>query len=486
MKRCQSNEPEIDIVEHVRPSKQIKILCPPLALSEENLAKFNAENTDLGNGVNSLKRDSPRHSRESETSPDTTQIQGVSVDSASYRYGFLADAQLFFHLDPPDYVDASIKAIVDAEMTDGDRAKLKDIASQFHISTMKVVKASVGEDDFLEILADVFKAMNKTHLCHRVKSDWREELKPSTRQRHLDLEFLATSNLETNGQPSEPNKTLPPFKRQQGCADQLFMSSSSTIDAIDFARTRKPQETGPMPLPVALPLPLQEGDRSVLKTPRPNLTIGILSSTLISRLATGTFNEVEVEQLLRNLQDQTKPREAGMAPEPILISVPALRASDLTFPCLVIESKAYSTGKQIFEAENQAAVSGACGLKIQLSLDDLVRKVNPTPTSSDISPGSSAPPPLFFSVCTEGPIHELWAHYTLIENGVRKYKMTLLNCCNAVKLKDAEEFLIAFYNVCSWGAGGFLDSVVERLGKVVKAATHFLRRSPRDQDSSRP
>ena len=99
----------------------------------------------------------------------------------------------------------------------------------------------------------------------------------------------------------------------------------------------------------------------------------------------------------------------------------------------------------MFEAENQAAVSGACGLKMQLCLDDLVQKAKRQVTSSD----PSTAPPLFFSICTEGPMHALWAHDTLIEEDVRKYKMTLLNFCNAVKLKDLEEFLAAFYNACT-------------------------------------
>ncbi|KAL8800937.1 MAG: hypothetical protein Q9182_004819 [Xanthomendoza sp. 2 TL-2023] len=483
-KRSQSTEPEFDMLEDIWPSKQIKILAPfqrwniddmviltpPLPLSEENLAKFDAESIHSRNAVSSVKRKLPRNSNQSGRSQDTTRTKGVSVASATYRYECLADAQLFFHLDPPDYIDASIKAIVDAELTDGDQAKLKDIASQFHIGIMKVVKATVGEGGFLEIFTDAFKAMNTIHLCHRVRSDWREELKPSTRPRDFNLDFLAISNLETNRQLSDSNEALLPRKRQQRSADQKFMSSSSTIDVLDFAPTKKTQEPAPMLSPIAFSLPLK-GDRSVIKTPRPDLTIGILSSTLVSRLSTNAFNEVDVEKFLRDLQDQMKPREAGKPTEPILITVPAPCASDLTFPFLVIEGKAYSTGKQMFEAENQAAVSGACGLKVQLCLDDLVRKVNRSATSANISPSSSTSPPLFFSVCTEGPIHALWAHYTLIENGVRKYQMTLLKCCNAVKLKDAEEFLFAFYNICNWGAGGFLDSVVERLAKVVNAAT---------------
>jgi hypothetical protein len=48
---------------------------------------------------------------------------------------------------------------------------------------------------------------------------------------------------------------------------------------------------------------------------------------------------------------------------PMLISIPAPRARYLAFPFAVVEGKTYSTGKQVFEAENQAAVSAAYGLK---------------------------------------------------------------------------------------------------------------------------
>lgn len=119
----------------------------------------------------------------------------------------------------------------------------------------------------------------------------------------------------------------------------------------------------------------------------------------------------------------------------------------------------------MFEAENQAAVSGACGLKIQVCLDDPVDQVM---TSSDSL--STVPTPLFFSICTEGPTHALCVHFTVIEKGARKFNMTSLDSYNTVKLKHLDEFLTSVHNVCTWGLGSYFDSVVERLGKVVKAA----------------
>jgi hypothetical protein len=156
-------------------------------------------------------------------------------------------------------------------------------------------------------------------------------------------------------------------------------------------------------------------------------------------------------------------REPGRH-EPALRSVPTLRASDLVYPFAVVEGKAYSTGGQIFGAQNQAAVSGACALKIQLCLDDLVEK-RALPASPDEQP------PLFFSICTEGPIHELWAHWTSIEDGVRKFNMKLLKVYHAAVLETVQGFFGAVDNVLHWGSNQLAKSVAERLGKVAGTAS---------------
>ena len=50
------------------------------------------------------------------------------------------------------------------------------------------------------------------------------------------------------------------------------------------------------------------------------------------------------------------------------------RESGLVFPFAVVEAQSYSIGKQVFEAQNEVAVSGAGGLKIQLALSELVKR----------------------------------------------------------------------------------------------------------------
>ncbi|KAL7919517.1 hypothetical protein ACQKWADRAFT_329541 [Trichoderma austrokoningii] len=149
--------------------------------------------------------------------------------------------------------------------------------------------------------------------------------------------------------------------------------------------------------------------------------------------------------------------------EPLLIAVPTQDPSDIVFPFAVVEGRAYSTGKPVFEAENQAAVAGASGLKMQLGLNELVRRAT---AGSHVS----VSPPLFFSVCTEGPYHELYAHYTHVEGGVRRFNQTLVEICNGVLPRSVADFLVAVDNVLRWGTGPFLESVVEGLAKVASKA----------------
>jgi hypothetical protein len=220
--------------------------------------------------------------------------------------------------------------------------------------------------------------------------------------------------------------------------------------------------------PPGPPVPEKEGDRYPIKNPRPDLSIGTDLTALISALSSPNLNKAKATAFIDWLQNEMVQHEPDGPLEPMLILVPAPRALDLAFPFAVVEGKAYSTGKQIFEAENQAAVSGACALKIQLDLDSLVN--SGTIRSGVLPTSSNTQSPLFFSITTQGPIHELWYHWTVDEDGVRKFESKLLDSCNALVLERGEDFMVKLNNVGSWGTGPFVKSMVERLGKVVVKA----------------
>ena len=206
------------------------------------------------------------------------------------------------------------------------------------------------------------------------------------------------------------------------------------------------------------PPPFPQQDVSPVKTPRPDITIGLRNAVVVNALQSHGLTETEAKHFLKALQE-TKARNRS---EPLLCSEPTQRALHIRFPFLSVEGEAYATGNPVFDAQNQAAVSGACALKILHDLDELACSANPGNSSKD--------QPIVFSICTEGPYHELWAHYTVIKDGVRTYNMVILKTCNAVLHSELLGFLVAVDNVMSWGAGEFLEKITRQLGEVAKAA----------------
>ena len=208
-------------------------------------------------------------------------------------------------------------------------------------------------------------------------------------------------------------------------------------------------------------------DSSPIKTPRPNISVGLSNDVIVKHLQSQDLNKTEAQDLLNDLQRQTTVRDSRKPFEPLLCSEPTQRALQLRFPFLIVEGKSYATGKHIFEAENQAAVSGACALKIQRDLGDLVEQAA---QGSGLGDGEEAVGPLVFSICTQGPFHELWAHYDCVVNDVRMFHMVIIASCRAPVQREVLPWLILVDNVMTWGSGEFLNGVVKRLGKVARRA----------------
>lgn len=431
---------------------------PPQApLSEEDLQSLYKEVMNHATtSAATLKRTSSRRSIvPSETGTDRTQRS--SNTNAFYRHKHLKAVQIHIHAEPPDCIKAAVNRIVNAKVSKQRRAELRVIGQKLLDDCLKNVRAQSGEDDFIDPLHTALKALGIKNLCVHEKADWREELKPTIQQQsHFSSSFMTdVQQLEVDDVSARPRK------RQQQAAGGYISPESSQSNAPTPPPANHSQEPSTIP-PPRPPVP-KEGDRYPIKTPRPDLSIGTDLTALISFLSSQNLNKTKAAAFIDWLQNELVQHEPGGPLEPMLILVPAPRALDLTFPFAVVEGKAYSTGKQIFEAENQAGVSGACALKIQLDLDSLVNSGTTTPSNTQ--------PPLFFTITTQGPIHELWYHWTVVEDDVRKFESRLLDSYNALVLERGEELVVRLNNVGVWGTGPFVKSVVERLGKVaVKAA----------------
>ena len=116
------------------------------------------------------------------------------------------------------------------------------------------------------------------------------------------------------------------------------------------------------PSPPSLPPPQE--DMLHVKTSRPDIAAGLRHSFVVKPLKVQDLNEAEASEFLQNLQLQK-----------ILCCDPAQQALSTRLSPMVVESKSYSTGKPIFEAQNQAGVSGSCMTNLQHKFADLAKNV---------------------------------------------------------------------------------------------------------------
>jgi hypothetical protein len=469
-------ETEPDELEDVRSSQQNPGLAPSILkrleaecherqvfpynnqLSERNLQILENNMDPAANVGPTLKRTlSGRSTIQSETETERTQRSFVST--ATYRRENLAAAEIHIHAEPPDYIQAAIDRIINANVSQKRRSELRVVAKELRDGCMKQARAQAGEVNFLNSLHNAIVALDLKHLCINRNTNWREELKPVASPQSLFSWSLISGaqQLEAEDvlQLGVDDFSAPPQKRQRA-AVPYRSPGSSTINA------RIPPNDIQYPVLTAGPW------ETSIKTPRPDILMGIELTALISALSLQNLNETQAIAFLRWLPMEMMQRKPHGPFEPMLIPVPSSRALGLAFPFAVVEGKAYLTGKQIFEAENQASVSGACGLKLQLDLDDLVARS--TNSSETVPTTLNTEPPLFFTICTQGPIHELWAHWTVVKYGVRLFGSKLLDSCNALLLEQVVGFLVRLNNIGLWGLGPFMTSVVKRLGIVAAKA----------------
>ena len=145
-----------------------------------------------------------------------------------------------------------------------------------------------------------------------------------------------------------------------------------------------------------------------------------------------------------------------------LCSDPTQNFLNVRFPILVIEGKAYATGKTVFEAQNQGAVSGVCMVNLQQHLTDLFESVFSNLGGSKIN--------LAFSICTEGPQIEFWVHYALSEDNVRSHYMNIFRTCYGSLQGGLEDFLIDVERLMRWTKDEFLKEVADQLYKLANHA----------------
>ena len=289
--------------------------------SENNLRLFNGGMDSVANSPwpGSIKRTSSRRSIAAPSETESFRSQRSSTTTAHYRYKLLQDANVYMHVDPPKEIQTAIDDIVNVQPSEDSRALLREQAEKFWGRCKEMVRAAAGEDDFVHVFYSIAEEMKPDDLIFREKADWRMELKPTIRQSDANLSFLSDFNTIGSDEQEKIDDASapPPPKRQQHSTGRLYISPrTSQTNSLDAPPEERPDKVKEI---------------STIKTPRPDITIGIKESALISALVSSfssqNLNYTKAKQFLEKLQDTTIPSEQNGLQEPALIIVPTQRES---------------------------------------------------------------------------------------------------------------------------------------------------------------
>jgi len=440
--------------------KRRRGFVPESQLSEENLKKLESDLEKLERGTPDemdpgvtvpdrvRKRAPSRQASFSDLNQDTASLrsQKSSVSNSFYRYHILDQARIYVRPEPPPMdIQAQMDVIFEREIPEKRRREISGIAKKTSQKFINNLRGAHREDDLVELVYEALRMMHKdetfdfprkagivlpltpvyTSLRANLDLDWDPSLKPDVQQEVWDLDALGQPNNEADDVVDRPNK------RQQG--ERSFPSPDTS------------QST--MPPPAA---PSQSKQDSV-KTPRPDFTIGLRHSTISNALMKRGLSKFKADDFLKVLQRERK-----------LCSDPTQNFLNVRFPILVIEGKAYATGKTVFEAQNQAAVSGVCMVNLRQELTDLFEGV--------FSNLRGRKTPLAFSICTEGPQIEFWVHYASSEDNVRSHYMNIFRTCYGSLQGGLEDFLTDVERLMRWTKDEFLKEVADQLCKLANHA----------------
>ena len=341
---------------------------------------------------------------------------------------------------------SQVNKIFQPKIADTRKNELSLISEAFCDDFIDVMLGALSEDDSVEPIHVALKLMDKgkklmlprktgtsipytyEYRSTHIVLDWDPILKPNLQQKTWQSDTIDQPNGTAEDSPNHPNK------RQQ--AEPAHVS---------------PNNLEP---PTPAPAPSARKDISIVKTPRPDITIGPRVTNLIEKLNARGLSEIEAVDFLKRLEYQQALRSSPLQP-----TIP------MCFPLLVVEGKSYSTGKPVFEAQNQAAVSGAYMTDLQHNVAKF--------TESTCHGSYQSKEPLAFSICSEGPMVQLWVHYTILVDNVRIYKMNIIRACHASQFPflqgGVRDFFEAVDGVISWATSELLDKIADQLVLVWKA-----------------
>lgn len=204
-----------------------------------------------------------------------------------------------------------------------------------------------------------------------------------------------------------------------------------------------------------------EKDNSPVKTPYSDWVVGLPLSSIMDELNLEEHimpTEMHVSKFLKDLSTKQIFRPERRQMEPFVTTVVTQTTQNLHCPFLIVEGKS-ALGRTLSEAEDQASVPAACGLKVMLDMRENIE--GPQDGLFDI---------VLFSICTQGGILVLYGHYTVKEKGVRLFHTVALKSCYLPIEDEALEWLKCVHNVINYGIGKFKQEIGKYLRTHAKRA----------------
>ncbi|GLA13316.1 hypothetical protein AnigIFM62618_010303 [Aspergillus niger] len=327
------------------------------------------------------------------------------LSESTYRSRTLSRAAIYVDVvNVPGEVQNRINTALETRTADA--ATLENLASKLQQKSMKLTAAQAGEADWTSLLHDIMEQLMPPNLRLVQNREWQPDIKPKVHQPSFP-------------QPSVPRKRL----CDQGGQELGNPQDESTPNRQAPASTA----SGQTPMTPFL-----------LKTPRPDICVGIADDSLTDALRSRQV--ANAKYLLNDLQEFRS-----------LISDPGVTPLYLRFPFCLVEAKSGATGGNLYQAQNQAAVGGASAIEMLKQL----YKACEMPLIT--APGQL----LTFSATTEGPACELWAHFWDEVDG--SYCMANIDVWRTTHKERAFDFVTRLSSILNWGSSTFQDSIVEKL-----------------------
>ncbi|KAK5149246.1 hypothetical protein LTR04_007291 [Oleoguttula sp. CCFEE 6159] len=405
-------------------------------------------------------------SRTTQRTRSSSPRKSIPTDG-TYR-NHLHRAKVNVDVEAPAEISEKVTAILGVKRTPEDEVLLRNAAERWRKkSNIIIAGRNIGEAQWTANIGDVLTDIAPAGLRAENNRDWNSGLKPQApplrssipqKRNRGDLRRTVQDNfagmsgtMERRADNIATGATQDPPSPTTTAELRLLQS--------EFPGTGTPQLAAPTE-PILTPAP-----EVLIKAPRPDIFVG-LDHDHTNRLIQLAKDSPESYDTLSILQTNG-----------ILISDPVVSMVNTHFPFLIIEAKSGATGGNQFQAQNQAAVSGASALKILRSLarvqgSEYESESEPEPgpeSQTELEAGfgrsqQKEVPELVFSITTEGPVHEIWAHYRDAKSD--EFYMTCIGVWRITIASSALQLTDHIAAILRWGNEKLKGAVVEKLSTL--------------------